>query len=183
MLRINLILEISLAAVWGALQQEKQFHPHTGSALSSLRNKGISSLYYESHTVKTKTEGKKPQNQTFLSRSWVPRMLLHSGFQFWNKSEDHRDSMSVWFTLRYVKICPSKCQTPSPCSFAIHAARRSHYALHFTEQWKPHTAETCSMHSSPTYTWPQNSQSTSGWCMTWIQMTFLSWTNVPTARV
>lgn len=68
-------------------------------------------------------------------------MLLHSGFQFWNKSEDHRESMSIWFTLRYAKICPSKCQTPSPCSFATHAVRSSHYALHFTEQWKPHRAE------------------------------------------
>lgn len=72
-------------------------------------------------------------------------MLPHSGFQFWNKSEDHRDSMSEWFslrtTLRYVKICPSKCQTPSSCSFAFQAVRRAHYALHFTGRWKPHKAK------------------------------------------
>lgn len=26
-------------------------------------------------------------------------------------------------------MCPSKCQTPFPCSFAFQAVRRSHYAL------------------------------------------------------
>lgn len=83
-------------------------------------------------------------------------MFPHSGFQFWNKSEDHRDSMSIWFSLRttsgYVKICPSKCQAPSPCSFALQAVRRSHFALHCAEPRNPTKQRPFSTDSSPTHT-------------------------------
>lgn len=64
--------------------------------------------------------------------------------------------MSIRFSLRttsgYVKICPSKGQAPSPCSFALQAVRRSHFALHCAEPRNPTKQRPFSTDSSPTHT-------------------------------
>ena len=110
-------------------------------------------------------------------------MLSHSGFQFEINLRTTGDSMTTWFSLstiwKYIKICPSKCQTASPCSFANHAFRRSHYALHFTEEWKPHQAKKllnwCLSHVR---FWPQNFQCIAWPTDEWAESKWPSWAGV-----